>query len=121
MLNKRNFMTGTLAAGMATGAAAAALAQGPAPANGLNPPRQIPLARPGQDGGGSHGAQWHNGKLWIAALRPKLLLRVDPKTWVPEVAISTYTSPDKPRTHDMTIDDKGDIWLVLGNDSKNYK
>jgi hypothetical protein len=76
---------------------------------------------PGQDGGGSHGAQWHNGKLWIAALRPKLLLRVDPKTWVPEVAISTYTSPDKPRTHDLTIDDKGDIWLVLGNDSKNYK
>src|SRR5882762_8240552 len=45
--------------------------------------RQIPLALPGQNGGGAHGAQWHNGKLWIAALRPKLLLRVDPKTWVP--------------------------------------
>jgi hypothetical protein len=78
-------------------------------------------AMPGQDGGGSHGAQWHKGKLWIAALRPKLLLRVDPKTWVPEVAISTYTSPEKPRTHDMTIDNNGDIWLVLGNDSRNYK
>ncbi len=233
MLNKRNFLTGSLAAGMATGAAAAALAQAkPAPANGLNPPRtiphgmmkttrmfkypkgygnglavapeglwiaqqklsgdsakryglpepsdlreaawlvdwngkllktvmtncrncsgmaygdgyvwmmanqppqgcfqvdmnskeishrQIPLALPGQDGGGSHGAQWHNGKLWIAALRPKLLMRVDPKTWVPEVAISTYTSPEKPRTHDLTIDPDGNIWLVLGNDSKNYK
>jgi streptogramin lyase len=83
--------------------------------------RQIPLALPGQDGGGSHGAQWHNGKLWIAALRPKLLLRVDPKTWVPEVAISTYTSPEKPRTHDLTLDPDGNIWLVLGNDSKNYK
>ena len=69
--------------------------------------RQIPLAMPGQDGGGSHGAQWHNGKLWIAALRPKLILRVDPKTWVPEVAISTFTTPDKPRTHDLTIDDHG--------------
>ena len=52
---------------------------------------------------------------------PKLLMRVDPKTWMPEVAVSTYTSPDKPRTHDMTIDDKGNIWLVLGNDSKSYK
>ena len=83
--------------------------------------RQIPLAWPGQNGGGSHGAQWHNGKLWIAALRPKLLMRVDPKTWVPEVAVSTYTSPDKPRTHDMTIDNEGNIWLVLGNDSKSYK
>ncbi len=59
--------------------------------------------------------------MWIVANRPKLLLKVDPKTWVPEVAISTFTSPDKPRTHDLTIDDKGDIWVVLGNDSKNYK
>ena len=42
MLNKRDFLTGSLAAGMATGAAAAALAQTPAPANGLNPPRTIP-------------------------------------------------------------------------------
>src|SRR6478752_2063237 len=33
--------------------------------------RQIPLALPGQDGGGSHGAQWHNGKLWIVANRPR--------------------------------------------------
>src|SRR3978361_1746101 len=42
MLKKRDFMTGRLAAGMATGAAAAALAQVPAPANGLNPSREIP-------------------------------------------------------------------------------
>ena len=38
MLNKRNFMTGTIGAALAT---AAAQAQ-PAPANGLNPPREIP-------------------------------------------------------------------------------
>src|SRR3954462_54555 len=68
--------------------------------------RQIPLGLPGQDGGGSHGAQWRGDKLWIVANRPRLMLRVDPKTWAPEVAISTYTSPDKPRTHDITIDDK---------------
>ena len=54
-------------------------------------------------------------------LRPKLLLRVDPKTWVPEVAISIYTAADKPRTHDMTFDADGNIWLVTGNDSKSYK
>jgi streptogramin lyase len=83
--------------------------------------RQIPLAMPGQDGGGSHGAQWRNGKLWIAALRPKLLLRVDPKTWVPEVAIAAINSPEKPRSHDLTFDANGDIWLVTGNDSRNYK
>src|SRR5579883_3345243 len=42
MLNKRGFLTATLAAGMTTGAATAALAQEPKPANGLNPPRKIP-------------------------------------------------------------------------------
>jgi sugar lactone lactonase YvrE len=83
--------------------------------------RQIPLAMPGQNGGGSHGAQWRDGKLWIAALRPKLLIRVDPKTWAPEVAISAVTTPDKPRTHDLTFDANGDIWLVVGSDSSNYK
>lgn len=82
---------------------------------------QIPLGLPGQHGGGSHGAQWHDGKLWIAALRPKLLLRVDPKTWTPEVAISANTRPDRPRSHDMTFDSDGNIWLVNGNNSKNYK
>ena len=36
-------------------------------------------------GGGTHGWKWNNGKLWIAALRLGGILRVDPKTWVPEV------------------------------------
>ncbi|HXB52255.1 MAG TPA: hypothetical protein VNU69_05780, partial [Rhizomicrobium sp.] len=83
--------------------------------------RQIPLALPGQNGGGSHGAQWHNGKLWIVANRPRLLLRVDPKTWVPEMAIPIYVTAEKPRWHDMTFDADGNIWQVTGNDSKSYK
>jgi hypothetical protein len=83
--------------------------------------RQIPLGLPSQDGGGSHGAQWHNGKLWIVANRSRLLLRVDPKTWAPEVAIPIYAPADKPRWHDMTFDADGNIWQVTGNDSKNYK
>ena len=83
--------------------------------------RQIPLGLPGHDGGGSHGAQWHNGKLWIVANRPRLMLRVDPKTWAPEVAIPIYVTPDKPRWHDMTFDAQGNIWMVTGNDSKSFK
>ena len=39
--------------------------------------RQIPLG-PANDGGGCHGAMWHDGKLWIAALRLRGILRVDP-------------------------------------------
>ena len=83
--------------------------------------RQIPLGLPGQDGGGSHGAQWHDGKLWIVANRPRLMLRVDPKTWAPEAAIPIYVTEDKPRWHDMTFDADGNIWMVTGNDSKSFK
>ncbi|MBN9588749.1 MAG: hypothetical protein BGN85_08620 [Alphaproteobacteria bacterium 64-11] len=83
--------------------------------------RQIPLGLPGQDGGGSHGAQWHNGKLWIVANRPRLLLRVDPKSWAPEVAIPIHVTAEKPRWHDMTFDAEGNIWQVTGNDSKSYR
>jgi len=82
--------------------------------------RQIPLALPGKDGGGCHGAQFHDGKLWIVANRPRLLLRVDPKSWVPEVAIPIFAPADKPRWHDMTIDGDGNIWQVTGNDSTRY-
>jgi hypothetical protein len=83
--------------------------------------RQIPLALPGQNGGGSHGAQWRGDKLWIVANRPRLLLRVDPKSWAPEIAIPIYVTAEKPRWHDMTFDADGNIWQVTGNDSKSYK
>jgi hypothetical protein len=80
--------------------------------------RQIPLGLAG-NGGGTHGAKWHNGKLWIAALRLGGILRVDPTTWVPEVLIRV-SSDEKPRLHDVAFDDDGNIWVVTGNNSTGY-
>jgi hypothetical protein len=81
--------------------------------------RQIPLAL-GANGGGCHGVKWHQGKLWIAALRLGGILRVDPVTWVPEVLIRV-ASEDKPRLHDVAFDDEGSIWVVTGTNSTSYK
>ena len=65
------------------------------------------------------GVKWHNGKLWIAALRLGGILRVDPKTWVPEVLIRV-SSEERPRLHDVAFDDDGHIWVVTGNNSTSY-
>ena len=81
--------------------------------------RQIPLAL-GTNGGGCHGVKWHQGKLWIAALRLGGILRVDPVSWVPEVLIRV-ASEDKPRLHDVAFDDDGNIWVVTGTNSTGYK
>lgn len=81
--------------------------------------RQIPLG--GVDGGGSHGALWQDGKLWISSLRLRGNLRVDPKTFQPEFMIPFYQSfPDRVRYHDIAWDN-GTMWQVVGNDSKTYK
>jgi hypothetical protein len=80
--------------------------------------RQIPLAL-GPNGGGCHGVKWHQGKLWIAALRLGGILRVDPVSWVPEVLIRV-ASEEKPRLHDVAFDAEGNIWVVTGNNSSSY-
>ena len=80
--------------------------------------RQIPLSIDGS-GSGCHGVKWHNGKLWIAALRLGGILRVDPKTWVPEVLIRA-SSEERPRLHDVCFDNEGNIWVVTGNNSTSY-
>ena len=80
--------------------------------------RQIPLGIDG-NGGGCHGVKWHNGKLWIAALRLGGILRVDPDDL-------GARSPDprelaeKPRLHDVAFDNKGNMWVVTGNNSNSY-
>ncbi len=80
--------------------------------------RQIPLSIDDR-GGGNHGVKWHNGKLWIAALRLGGILRVDPKSWVPEVLIRV-SSPERPRLHDVAFDNEGNIWVVTGDASTSY-
>jgi len=80
--------------------------------------RQIPLGPP-DNGGGCHGALWHDDKLWIASLRLRGNLRVDPKTWQPEFMIPFYQAPNRVRYHGIAWDD-GTIWQVVGNDSKRY-
>lgn len=80
--------------------------------------RQIPLGPP-SDGGGCHGAMWQDGKLWIAALRLRAMVRVDPVTWQPEFLLPFYQAPERNRYHAMAWDN-GAIWQVIGNDSKNF-
>jgi hypothetical protein len=79
---------------------------------------QIPLGAT-NDGGGCHGAMWNEGKLWIASLRLRGILRVDPVTWQPEFMIPFYQSPGRPRYHAMAWDN-GAIWQIIGNDTKGY-
>jgi streptogramin lyase len=69
--------------------------------------RQVPLG-----GGGCHGLQYSDGKLWIAALRLRGILRVDPQTWQPEYLIPYNV----PRAHGLAWDN-GALWLVTGSDA----
>ncbi len=68
--------------------------------------RQIPLG-----GGGCHGVEYVEGKIWIAALRLRGILRVDAKTWAPEFLIPYNV----PRAHG-TAWVKDAIWMVTGNE-----
>ena len=68
--------------------------------------RQIPLGA-----GGSHGAKFRDGKLWIASTRMRGALRVDPWTWEPEFLLP-LTIWD--RLHDIAFDDSGALWVVTG-------
>jgi hypothetical protein len=73
--------------------------------------RQIPLG-PAENGGGCHGCDYTDGKLWIAALRLRGILRLDPKTWQPEFLIP-YSVP---RAHGIAYNRADNsIWMVTGN------
>jgi len=70
--------------------------------------RQIPLGPP-DNGSGTHGALYHEGKVWIVANRLRGILRVDAKTWQPEFMIPFSNT----RWHDVAWDN-GAIWMVTG-------
>lgn len=73
--------------------------------------RQIPLG-PADNGGGTHGALYRDGKLWIVSNRLRGILRVDPESWQPEFMISFPFA----RWHDIAWDN-GAIWMVTGTSS----
>jgi hypothetical protein len=79
--------------------------------------RQIPLGPP-ENGGGCHGVEWVEGKLWICALRLRGILRVDPKTWTPEYLLPVNL-PETPRLH-ATAWDNGTLWMVTGTNSTGW-
>ena len=78
--------------------------------------RQIPLGPP-EDGGGCHGAFWQDGKLWVMSNRLRAILRIDPKTWIPEFQIPL--SAEIARYHAIAWDN-GAIWAVTGNNSTRF-
>jgi hypothetical protein len=72
--------------------------------------RQIPLG-PADNGGGCHGIEYVNGKIFIAALRLRGILRVDAKTWQPEFMIPYAV----PRAHGIAHNPAdGSVWMVTG-------
>ena len=80
--------------------------------------RQVPFS-PSGDGGGIHGLDWHNGKLWIAALRLRAAVRIDPVTWNTEVMLPFPAGFD--RFHGCAYDASNDTLLVVtGNNSTDY-
>jgi hypothetical protein len=81
---------------------------------------QLPLS-PNNRMGGCHGAEWHNGKIWIANNRMRSLMRLDPKTWTGELQIPIYGPPGMQRFHDFCFDKDGTMLQVIANEkSKNH-
>jgi hypothetical protein len=72
--------------------------------------RQIPLGPP-DNGGGCHGAAYVDGKVYIAALRLRGILRVDAKTWQPELLIPYSVQ----RAHGIAYNPADNsVWMVSG-------
>ena len=60
------------------------LAPAPAPSAATNA-----LPPGGTSGTGAHGAEWRDGKLWIAVPPSRTIFQIDPKTWIVERKFAT--------------------------------
>lgn len=81
--------------------------------------RQIP-GSPGASSGGIHGAQWHQGKLWIVNNRMHSIVRVNPSTWSIETQFPIAAPMGLTRYHDITFDQDGTLLQVIANESTGY-
>jgi hypothetical protein len=80
--------------------------------------RQVPFG-PADDGGGIHGLDYVNGKLWIASLRLRCLVKIDPITWIPEWMLPMPAQFS--RYHGCAYDTSNDTMLiVMGSESSGY-
>ena len=80
---------------------------------------QIPLS-PNNISGGIHGAQWHEGKLWIVNNRMRSLIRMNPANWTGEIQIPMNVPEEMTRFHDITFDKDGTILQVVANMSSRH-
>ena len=78
--------------------------------------RQIPLS-PGAASGGIHGAQWHEGRLWIVNNRMHSIVCVNPKNWSVETQFPIAAPMGLTRYHDITFDQDGTLLQVIANAS----
>lgn len=81
--------------------------------------RQIPLS-PGASSGGIHGAQWHDGKLWIVNNRMHSIVCVNPESWSIETQFPIAAPLGMRRYHDITFDKDGTLLQVIANESTRY-
>lgn len=89
-------------------------------ASGKETQLQLPLS-PGNKTGGIHGAQWHDGKVWIANNRMRSLMRLNPANFTGELQFPISSPPGMGRFHDFTFDKDGSMLQVIANEkSKNH-
>ena len=65
----------------------------------------------------------HNGTTASCGSLPTIWagnLRIDPSTWMPDLVIPIYHTAEMSRWHDITFDQDGNMWQVIGNNSKSY-
>jgi hypothetical protein len=66
---------------------------------------------PTPDGGGIHGVEWDNGRIWVTAFNPKAIYLVDPAGW----RVVHKFPVEMQRLHGLARDGEG-IWCAHTTD-----